>query len=444
MKSIVIIGNGIAGTTAARHIRKLSDAKITLISKESGYFFSRTALMYVYMGHMRFKDTEPYEPEFWTKNRIDLVRNEVATINPQNKSISLATGEELHYDELIIASGSRPAFYNWPGQDLIGVQGMYSKQDLESLEKLSPSIKSAVVVGGGLIGIELVEMLLSRGVHVHFLIRDKHFWGNIIPENDSLLISSHMKKHHGLTLHFETELVEIIGEGQVNSIKTGDGQTITCQFVGITTGVMANKELAASSGIETNRGILVNQFLQTSIPSIYAIGDCSEQREPQLGRSKMEPVWYTGRMMGETVAQNICGNPTIYNPGNWFNSAKFFDIEYQTYGHVPSQKTDGISLFEWQHPSKELRLTFAYATDTQQFIGVNTFGIRLRHELFDQWLSAKISLAEVIKDLRTANFDPEFYRSFEVNILEKYNNEFGTHLELNRKTWWQNLLQKSV
>ncbi len=109
-------------------------------------------------------------------------------------------------------------------------------------------------------------------------------------------------------------------------------------MVGITTGVKPQISFLKNSKIETDRGILVNRILETNIKDVYAIGDCAQQREPIGNRPPVEAVWYTGRMMGETLAQTICGKPFEYNPGNWFNSAKFFDIEYQTYGWVFSEK----------------------------------------------------------------------------------------------------------
>ena len=132
---IVIIGNGITGITAARTIRKHSDHEITVVSGETDYFFSRTALMYIYMGHMQFKDTQPYEPWFWTKNRINLKRGWVKTIDTQNKQLLFSNDDRMPYDKLLIASGAKPNKFGWPGQDLIGVQGLYSYQDLEELEK---------------------------------------------------------------------------------------------------------------------------------------------------------------------------------------------------------------------------------------------------------------------------------------------------------------------
>ena len=170
---IVIIGNGIAGITAARHIRKLSPAsqsggehRITVISGETDHFFSRTALMYIYMGHMRFEDTKPYEDWFWEKNRIDLVNGWVEKVDTRNKKLLFDDNREISYDKLLIASGSKSNKFGWPGQDLDGVQGLYSFQDLEAMEHYSENLKRAVIVGGGLIGIEMAEMFHTRHIPV--------------------------------------------------------------------------------------------------------------------------------------------------------------------------------------------------------------------------------------------------------------------------------------
>ena len=142
MEHVVIIGNGISGVTAARHIRKLSDKRITIISTETDYFFSRTALMYVYMGHLTFQHTQPYEPWFWKKNKIELKKGFVTNINTSNKELEFSNGEKFSFDKLIIATGSKPNKFGWPGQDLNGVMGMYHKQDLENLEKYAPNNKT--------------------------------------------------------------------------------------------------------------------------------------------------------------------------------------------------------------------------------------------------------------------------------------------------------------
>ncbi|HEX9601961.1 MAG TPA: FAD/NAD(P)-binding oxidoreductase, partial [Mariniflexile sp.] len=164
---------------------------------------------------------------------------------------------------------------------------------------------------------------------------------------------------------------------------------------------------------------------ETNINDVYAIGDCAEQHEAIGQRRPIEAVWYTGRMMGETVAQTICGNRMPYNPGHWFNSAKFFDIEYQTYGWVHSSKNkpDHEQHFHWKHEDTTKCITMAFNKNTKLFLGINTFGIRMRHEKFDKWLTEKRDVDYVMKHLQEANFDPEFYRRYEHDILKAYNNE---------------------
>ena len=425
MEHVIIIGNGIAGVTAARHIRKLSDRKITIISEESTYFFSRTALMYVYMGHMKFEHTQPYENKFWKKNRIELRKARVNKVHTSVKELELDNGQRLAYDQLILATGSKPNKFGWPGQDLKGVQGLYSKQDLEALERNAPNkevCKRAVIVGGGLIGIEMAEMLRTRDIPVTFLVRENSFWNGVLPAQESELLNRHIRSHH-IDLRLGVNLKEIRSDGNgraASVIIEETGEEIACDVVGLTAGVSPNISFLKDSGIELGRGVKVNRFLETNVPEVYAIGDCAEQHEGIGQRRPIEAVWYTGRMMGETVAQTICGNRMQYKPGHWFNSAKFLDIEYQTYGWVFAKCKDNEAEFYWEHPDGTKCLHLVYDAATRAFLGINTFGIRMRHEVFDQWLTDKKSIDYVVSHLKEANFDPEFFQHYESTIQQSF------------------------
>jgi len=442
MEHIVIIGNGISGVTVARHIRKNSDKRITIISAETDYFFSRTALMYVYMGHMKFEHTQPYENWFWEKNKIELKKGFVKSIDTETKTLHFAQGNTLKYNKLILATGSKPNKFGWPGQDLDGVQGLYSKQDLDTLERHAPNNKvctRAVIVGGGLIGIELAEMLISRKIPVTFLVRESGFWNGVLPEGESEMISRHIMSHH-IDLRLSTNLKEIKADknGHVNSIIIEEtGEEIACNLVGLTAGVSPNIDVVKTSNIEWDKGVLVNRKLETSVPDVYAIGDCAQQREAIGNRRPIEAVWYTGRMMGEALAQTICGNPMEYHPGHWFNSAKFLDIEYQTYGWVFGQKgrPEYEKQFHWIHKDDSKCITIAYHKDSHLFLGINTFGIRMRHEFFDNALTQKWTVEKIVKHLAAANFDPEFYKRHEKAIVAQFNTETGSNISLSKKSW---------
>lgn len=441
MENIIIIGNGIAGVSAARHIRKLSNKRIIIISAETDYFFSRTALMYVYMGHMKFEHIQPYENWFWEKNKIELVRGYVTHLDADNKQVLVDGSRAFNFDKLIIATGSKPNKFGWPGQDLHGVQGLYSKQDLDLLEVNAPNkdvCKRAVIVGGGLIGIELAEMLRSRDIPVTFLVRESSFWNGVLPEGESQLINEHIKEHH-IDLRLSTNLREIISDenGRVKSVIIEEtGEELVCDLVGLTAGVTPNIDFLKDSGVELGRGVKVNRFLETNKKDIYAIGDCAEQHEAIGNRRPIEAVWYTGRMMGETVAQTICGNKLEYKPGHWFNSAKFLDIEYQTYGWVFGARgqKDYEEQFHWRHPEDKVCITVAFHKENNLFLGINTFGIRMRHEIFDRWLTEERDVDYVMEHLSDANFDPEFYKQYETEIVSKYNSEYGKSIKSKKKS----------
>jgi len=439
---IVIIGNGISGITAARFIRKLSDHEITIVSAETEHFFSRTALMYIYMGHMRYEDTKPYEDWFWEKNRINLVYDFVKSVNTAQQTLQLSHAT-LNYDKLIIATGSKSNKFGWPGQDLKAVAGLYSYQDLEEMEKYSLDLDRAVIVGGGLIGIEMAEMFHSRDIPVTMLVRENNYWDNVLPTEEATMISHHIKEHH-IDLRLGYNLQEIIDDGHGRAagvVVKETGERIDCGFVGLTAGVSPNIGFLASSGIEADKGVKVNKYMETSAPNVYAIGDCAERIEPVPGRRSIEAVWYTGRMMGETVAYNVCGKRLPYKPGIWFNSAKFLDIEYQVYGTVLNKPADNHLSLYWQHRNGKHSVRIIYDKESLAVIGFNLLGIRYRQEICEQWIKSQTHIEQVLQDLPLANFDPELCNAYEADILAQYNKSMGKQITLKKKRGLSGVLQ---
>jgi len=415
---VAIIGNGITGISAAIRLRKRRPGwDITVISGESEYHFSRPALMYIFMGHLRFEDTLPFDKKFFKHQRIDLMQAWVTKIDTENKMLVFdGQTQPLGYDKLLIATGSEPNKFGWPGQDLRGVQSLYSLQDLDLLYRNVRGAQHAVVVGGGLIGIEFAEMLHARDIGVTFLVRETAFWNVIIPDEEACMINRIIEEE-GLGLVLETELDHIVdgGDGRVSAVRTNSGETIACQVVGLTTGVHPNTHLAKTSGVPTGRGILVDRSLRTSIDDVYAAGDCAEMVTGEE-RNLIQQVWYTGRGQGLAVADAMAGDEVRYDPGIWFNSAKFLDLEYQVYGTVPrtgAAPPGHTSLF-WMHPDGRHSLRIVHNNGT--VVGFNLFGIRYRHEVCERWIREKRSVDYVLAHLAEANFDPEFYGRYEVEI----------------------------
>ncbi|MBT2557798.1 NAD(P)/FAD-dependent oxidoreductase [Hymenobacter sp. ISL-91] len=435
---LVLIGNGITGVTCALTARQLRpDARITLVSAESAHHFSRPALMYVYLGHMRYQDIKPYEDWFWAENRLELVHATATGLDTAAKTVQLDNGSVLTYDKLLLATGSRGRRGSWPGSELAGVQTFVTLPDLELLTRdTRQGVQQAVIVGGGLIGVELAEMLAAKGMAVTMLIRDARYWGAILPAEEAALVQRQLDAHHIVT-RYETELEEILADenGRVRAVRTTTGEELPCQWLGLAIGVEPNLDLARAGGLETDKGVLVNEFLQTSAPEVYAAGDCAQLRAPAAGEVAVEQLWYTGRQQGETVAYALCGTaPRPYRRGTWFNSAKFFDLEYQTYGRVPAEPDAGEHSFCWQHPTRNALLRINFRADTLAVTGLNVLGLRQRHDTWAAWLQAGTPVTEVLANLGTANFDPEFFRQHEKAIVAQFNQQFPQHaVQLRRR-----------
>ena len=416
---VVIIGNGVTGSTAALELRKLdANCRITMISGESRYPYARPALMYIFMGHMSYQDTKPHEDHIWDDNRIHLVRDWITAIDTDARQLTLHNGDDLAYDKLLIATGAKSNKFGWPGQDLLGVQGLYDLQDLKRLYDTVQTTRQAVIVGGGLIGIELAEMLHSCGVPVTFLVREVSYWDNVLPAEESAMVSRIIRQA-GLGLKLETGLVEIEGDGdgRACAVITDAGERIECQLDGLTAGVGPNLDLVADTAIGTGRGVLVDSSLRTNVPDVLAAGDCAEIVTEGEGRNLLQQVWYTGKRQALVAARVLAGMEATYNPGIWYNSAKFLDLEYHTYGQVNLSVPDEQNLY-WEHPDGLHSIRIVYLAD--RVIGFNTMGIRFKHRVCEAWIADNRTLEYVLDHLEEANFDPEFFQRFEAYVASQF------------------------
>ncbi len=424
MLHFVIVGNGIAGVTAARMIRKAGPHRITMISEEGLQPYSRTALMYVFMGQVKFEGTWLYEDGFYAKNRIDRLHDRVVDIDAQAQTVRLRSGDVIAYDRLLLATGSSAFNPGWPGDDLAGVQNLWGINDVERLEKHIAGVERAVVVGGGLTGVELTEMLHSRGVHVTFLVREGRYMSKVLPPEESALVEEEIRAH-GIDLRMGEELASIQGEGRVSHVVTQTGEQIDAQLVGLTVGVKPNLSALGSSDIETDRGILVDKQMRTSHDNIWAAGDCAQHRTPPPGVPPIEQLWYSGRRQGVAAARSMLGATDSYRRGVYFNSAKFYRIEWQQYGTVPAELPDDLGTVVWQDTSGEIPklIRLVYERVSMRFRGISAMGVRYRQDVATSWILQSRTLAQVVDALGDANFDAEFTRRPEADFQEAFHSD---------------------
>lgn len=409
----VIIGNGVAGTTAAFAIREREpDASITLIGGETDYFFSRTALMYGFLDRLSIRDMEPYERRVYDRKKIRRVRDIVADLDGNARTIVLKSGGLVSYDRLLIATGSVPGSASWKGLDEVrsGVVNFVSAQDLQQCERCAASARNAVVVGGGLIGIELVECLRHHGIAVTFMIREPWYWPVALGGEEAEMITAHMRQH-GVDVRLNETVAEIRADrtGRVSAVLTESGLELSCELLGIAIGVRPAIDWLRSvtTPPRLQRGVQVNQSFETSLDNVWAAGDCTEIDLP--GRPPLvEQIWYSARRQGELAAHAMLGDAVLYEPPIFYNSAKFFDIEYTTVGAVMKAPADATSFFH-RLPGRDISVRIVEHQGA--VIGFNMLGSRWDHTILERWIQERRPLDYVWSRLAEAQFDVEFGRA---------------------------------
>lgn len=409
---IVIVGNGIAGITCALDARaRDSAARITVVSGESAYFYSRTALMYAFMDKMERRDLEPYERDVWTKRGIERVTDWVVDLDATRRELRLAGGGVLGYDSLVLAMGAGPNRPDWPGLAEVkhGVVNFVSMQDLDACEALVPGARNAVVVGGGLIGIELVECLMHHGIATTFLIREPYYWPAALSREESELVIAHLRAH-GVNVVVD-ELVGNVdsNNGRVTGVVTTSGKRYDADILGICIGVRANLDRLKSwkNQPASRRGILVDQCFRTSIPGVFACGDCCEIERGRDG-GLVELIWYSAKRHGAVVARNVFGDDVPYTPPVFFNSSKFFEIEFTTVGDVETAPAGTPTIFRRHRDGNAVTQRIVH--DGVRVIGFNMLGSRWDNEVLERWITERRSPSWVMEHLAEAQHDVEFGR----------------------------------
>ncbi len=419
----VIVGNGIAGMEAALALRQReAAARISIVSDEHDHFFSRPALMYVFCGQLELRATEPYDRGLYERMGFERVRGRVQHVDTTAKALQFEDGQSLGYDKLLLAVGSKARPAPWPGSAGPGVHYFVNLRDLEGLDRDAKAGQRAVVIGGGLIGVELAEILEHRGLHVTFVIRENWYFPLALDKHESALVAEHMR-HEGVEVRLGVNVEEVLRtlEGRVRGVKV-DGHEIPGEIVASAIGVVPNTGFLDRSGLSLSKAgaIEADDALRASAPDVWTAGDCANVTWADASR-RPEQLWYTARDQGRVAAQAMLGDDVRYRRGTWYNSAKFFDLEWTTAGFVPALLNfDNTPL----DPGRDVRTWFQRVPgrfESQKIVlkgdrvvGFNMLGSRFRHEPMLEWIHERRGLDYVLAHLHEAQFDEEFSRRFQV------------------------------
>lgn len=341
MRKYLIIGAGAAGISAIEGIRSLDPSgEITQVCDETAGYYSRPGLAYYLTGEISEDCLFPFKELDFKRLRINHVNAQVKRILPLEHRVELHNGDLLSYDRLLISTGARAAPVKVPGIDLVGVVKLDNIDDAHRILKFSRKRRTAVIVGGGITALELVEGFRARGLIVHYFLRGDRYWSNVLDETESHIVE-HRLKEEGVQIHYHTELAEIIGaRGQVSGVMTTDGKMINCNVVGIAVGIQPRKGIAEVSGLKTERGISVDEYLTTSNPDIFAAGDVAEVYDPTVGKAILDSLWGPARKQGHTAGLNMAGNKVPYYKGVPFNVTRLAGLTTTIIGAVGGRDED--------------------------------------------------------------------------------------------------------
>ncbi len=334
-RRFVIVGNGIAGTTAAEQIRKADDsASITLLTDEPYPLYNRIALPPLLKRKIAPAKVTIKSAAWHQERHIDLrLSTKVVRVVPAEQAVLLESGEVLPYDVLLIATGGRPK--PLPGTD--GLAHVYNFQTLDDAKAIDAQIErseQAVTIGGSYIAYELTEAFRTRGLETTWLMRGPRFLRGILDPEGGRLVDA-IAREHGVRVVHGIDIAEVRGEGGVpQEVVATDGQVFPADFVGLGVGITRNVDFLAGSGIAIYQGVLVDEYLRTNVPNVYAAGDVAEYYDRYVGRHILMGTWDNATTQGKVAAANMLGNPTPFDEVPTY-STTLFSNRIMAFGATP-------------------------------------------------------------------------------------------------------------
>lgn len=338
----MIIGNGVAGTTAAETLRKADPScRIVLIGDEPYPLYNRIALPRVLKQTTAPERTIIRQIAWHEQNRIELhLCTTVTRVDVEEQVVVTDNAGEYPYDKLLVASGGRPNPLRVPGA--AGTHGIYNFQTLDDTKAIlerAARAKAAVTIGGSFIAYELTEAFRHNGIPTTWLIRGPRFLHRIIDEDGGALIDR-LARDVGVETRYGEQVAEVRSEaGEVRGVVTQSGQSYACDLVGVGVGLTLRTEFLAGTPVEVRSGVVTNEFLQTNVPGVYAAGDVAEFFDRYIGSHNQMGTWNNASAHGRTAAINMLGGQQAYAEVPYYTST-MFESQMAAIGTTPDIRPD--------------------------------------------------------------------------------------------------------
>jgi 3-phenylpropionate/trans-cinnamate dioxygenase ferredoxin reductase component len=374
--SFIIVGGGLAGAIAAQTLREEGfDGSITLLVQEPNAPYERPPLSKDYLQSKADRDSIFVHAEPWyAEHGVDLsLGAAVTSLDPAGRTVTTDTGAQLHYDKLLLATGSKPRRLEVPGADPDGVYYMRNVEDSERIKIDFARAKRVVIIGAGWIGLETAAAARAAGLDVTLLVSGdlplEHVLG---PEVAPIFDELH--RRHAVDLRYRTTAVELTGRhGAVTAVRLRDSTKIDADMIIVGIGVAPRTELAAAAGLKIDNGIVVDEHLRTSDPDIFAAGDIAQTYSPRLGRHIRVEHWANARRQGAVAAKAMLGQDAVdVRPSYFFTDQYDLSMEYT--GDIGPAGYDRV-IFRRHADSNEMIVFWLYEQRIQAGMNINIWDV---------------------------------------------------------------------
>jgi len=331
----IIIGNSAAAVGGVEGIRQIDkEGSITIISEEPYCTYSRPLISYFLAGALNEDKMLYRDTDFYKTNGVNLLLGTKAlSVDTENNWVTLAGGETIGYDKLLIATGGKPFMPPMIGSDKKGVYTFIKRDDAERLKAIAKPGSKAVVIGGGLIGLKAAEGLVKCGVDVTVIELANRILSTILDDQAAAIVQGVLEEHD-IKVILNNTVSEALGSDKVTGVLLKDGTQIACDMVVTAIGVRPNTDIVCGTVINVNRGIVVDGHMRTNIDNIYAAGDVAEAYDIVYEDMRVTPIWPNAYMQGEVAGRNMAGDSAIFDAGFARNSISFFGLPMITAGII--------------------------------------------------------------------------------------------------------------
>lgn len=338
MQDIVylIVGGGVAGTTAAETIRHYDrESSVAIVSDEPYYFYSRILLSKpsFFLGKIPFERIWLKQESWYRENAVRLLYGKKAVkLDADKKETTLDDGSVIRYAKLLLAPGGIPRKWDIPGAD---TQGIFYLRNLDDAKAIMEAVKNArqgLAVGGGFIGFEMSELMRLAGMEATVILREPYYWAPLLDETSARMIETALLKN-GVRILRQSEVKEIGGAGRVEHAVLQDGTVLPCDMIVVGIGIVYPFEWVKAAGILVNKGILTDAYLKTNMKDIWAAGDAAEFEDLVIGERVQLGNWVNAQMQGKIAALNMLGKKEPFRMVSFYTT-QGFDLKIAFVGNV--------------------------------------------------------------------------------------------------------------